>query len=279
MITIKSPEKLNQILSNVDNIALVPTMGNLHEGHIELIKAAQKVSENIVVSIFVNPIQFESQKDHQNYPRSLAEDKKILKILKVNFLFTPNAHDIYPNPSNIKYKLPEISNELCGASRPGHFVGVITIIEKLFDLFKPNYVVLGKKDYQQLYLIKKFISDLSYPITTIEVETVREKNQLARSSRNNLLKPELKEKSLELYYAVSKLAQSVKTLQMKTEFERQTMLYLLDSGWKVDYLEIRRQLDLKKPVPGDTDLVALGAAKLGEVRLIDNIEFCIESSN
>jgi len=279
MIAIKSPQELSKILSNVDNIALVPTMGNLHEGHIELIKAAQKVSENIVVSIFVNPIQFESQKDHQNYPRSLAEDKRILKILKVNFLFIPNAHDIYPNPSNIKYKLPEVSNELCGASRPGHFVGVITIIEKLFDFFKPNYVVLGKKDYQQLYLIKKFISDLSYPITTIEVETVREKNKLALSSRNNLLKPELKEKSLELYRAINKLVQSVKTLQMKTECERQTMLYLEECGWKVDYLEIRRQLDLKKPVPGDTDLVALGAAKLGEVRLIDNIEFCIESSN
>jgi len=279
MITIKNPEELNQILSNVENIALVPTMGNLHEGHVELIKAAQKVSENIVVSIFVNPIQFETQKDHQKYPRSLSDDKRILKTLKVNFLFVPNAHDIYPKPSNIKYKLPKVSNELCGASRPGHFVGVITIIEKLFNLFKPNYVVLGKKDYQQLYLIKKFISDLSYPITTIEVETVREKNKLALSSRNSLLKPELKEKSLELYSAINKLAQSVKTLQMKTKFEHQTMLYLIENGWKVDYLEVRRQLDLKRPVPGDTHLVALGAAKLGEVRLIDNIEFCIESSN
>ena len=279
MITVKSLKDLKKIVENLEKIALVPTMGNLHKGHIELIKKAQKVSKNIVVSIFVNPIQFESQKDHKNYPRSLVNDKEILKTLKVNCLFAPNAQDIYPSPPKLNYKLPEISNELCGASRPGHFLGVITIIEKLLNLFKPHYLVLGKKDYQQLYLIKKFIFDLSYPLTIIEVETVREKNQLALSSRNNLIKPEYKDKCSELYKVIYKLTKKVKNICNKLELEQQAIQLLVQGGWQVDYLEIRRQLDLKIPVPGDTHLVVLGAARLGEVRLIDNIEFCIEPSN
>lgn len=279
MITVKSPKDLKKIVENLERIALVPTMGNLHKGHIELIKEAQKFSKNIVVSIFVNPIQFDSQKDLKNYPRSFVNDKKILKSLKVNYLFAPNAQDIYPSHPKLNYKLPEISNELCGASRPGHFLGVITVIEKLLNLSKPHYLVLGKKDYQQLYLIKKFISDLSYPITIIEVETVRAKNQLALSSRNNLIKPELKDKSSDLYKAIYKLTKSVKNIHNKLKIEQQTIQLLVQGGWQVDYLEIRRQFDLKIPVPGDTHLVILVAARLGEVRLIDNIEFCIEPSN
>ena len=279
MITVKSPKDLKKIVENLERIALVPTMGNLHKGHIELIKEAQKFSKNIVVSIFVNPIQFDSQKDLKNYPRSFVNDKKILKSLKVNYLFAPNAQDIYPSHPKLNYKLPEISNELCGASRPGHFLGVITVIEKLLNLSKPHYLVLGKKDYQQLYLIKKFISDLSYPLTIIEVETVREKNQLALSSRNNLIKPELKDKSSDLYRSICKLTKSVKNINNKLEQEQQIIQLLVQRGWQVDYLEIRRQLDLKMPVPGDTHLVILVAAKLGKVRLVDNIEFCIEPSN
>ena len=279
MIIIESPRDLKKIVGELEKIALVPTMGNLHKGHIKLIKEAQKVSKNIIVSIFVNPIQFDSQKDHKNYPRSFINDKKILKALKVNFLFAPNVQDIYPHPPKLNYKLPKISNELCGASRPGHFSGVITIIEKLLNFFKPHYLVLGKKDYQQLYLIKKFISDFSYPVIIIEVETVRERNQLALSSRNNLITPELKDKSSDLYKAIYELTQSVKNIHYKQEQEEQSIQLIMQSGWQVDYLEIRRQFDLKIPVPGDTHLVALGAARLGGVRLIDNIEFCIESSN
>tara|TARA_B100000768_G_C11224771_1_gene352225 strand:+ start:251 stop:1090 length:840 start_codon:yes stop_codon:yes gene_type:complete len=279
MIIVKSPKDLKVIVRELEKIVLVPTMGNLHKGHIELIKEAQKFSKNIVVSIFVNPIQFDSQKDLKNYPRSFVNDKKILKSLKVNYLFAPNAQDIYPSHPKLNYKLPEISNELCGASRPGHFLGVITVIEKLLNLSKPHYLVLGKKDYQQLYLIKKFISDLSYPITIIEVETVRAKNQLALSSRNNLIKPELKDKSSDLYRSIYKLTKSVKNINNKLEQEQQIIQLLVQRGWQVDYLEIRRQLDLKMPVPGDTHLVVLVAAKLGKVRLVDNIEFCIEPSN
>ncbi len=279
MIIVKSPKDLKVIVRELEKIVLVPTMGNLHKGHIELIKEAQKFSKNIVVSIFVNPIQFDSQKDLKNYPRSFVNDKKILKSLKVNYLFAPNAKDIYPSHPKLNYKLPEISNELCGASRPGHFLGVITVIEKLLNLSKPHYLVLGKKDYQQLYLIKKFISDLSYPITIIEVETVRAKNQLALSSRNNLIKPELKDKSSDLYRSIYKLTKSVKNINNKLEQEQQIIQLLVQRGWQVDYLEIRRQLDLKMPVPGDTHLVVLVAAKLGKVRLVDNIEFCIEPSN
>ena len=162
-------------------------MGNLHAGHISLIKKAKNYASTIIVSIFVNPIQFTSQNDLKNYPRTLTKDIDILEKLGVDILFNPSEKDIYPSNPTLSYKLPPLGKQLCGASRPGHFEGVITIIEKLFDLFKPDHVFFGKKDYQQLILIKQFISDKNYKINFHSVETVREQNSLALSSRNSYL--------------------------------------------------------------------------------------------
>jgi len=279
MLIIESQKKIHESLRDIENIALIPTMGNLHEGHIALIETAKKISQTIVVTIFVNPIQFNSKKDLDAYPRTLEKDIKILEKLNVNFLFTPTVKDMYPTPPNLNYKLPKISHELCGATRPEHFEGVITIIEKLFDLFKPAYAIFGKKDYQQLYLIKKFTLECSYSTKIIEIETCRETNKLALSSRNNLLKFEMKEKAVELYLNLNKLVTLSKSISMLSNLELNARENLEKNGWEVDYIEVRRQSDLKKPIENDSQLIALGAATLNGIRLIDNIEFCIETLN
>lgn len=279
MLIIKSQKKIHESLRDIENIALIPTMGNLHDGHIALIEAAKKISQTIVVTIFVNPIQFNLKKDLDAYPRTLEKDSKILEKLNVNFLFTPTVKDMYPTPPNLNYTLPKISHELCGATRPEHFEGVITIIEKLFDLFKPTYAIFGKKDYQQLYLIKKFTSECLYSTKIIEIETCREKNKLALSSRNNLLKPKIKKKAVELYLNLNKLVTLTKSISMLSNLELNAKVNLEKNGWEVDYIEVRRQSDLKKPIKNDSQLIALGAATLNGIRLIDNIEFCIETLN
>ena len=187
MIILKNPSEVKANLANKKNLALIPTMGNLHAGHISLIETAKNYAGTIIVSIFVNPIQFNSQSDLKNYPRTLTKDIDILNKLGVDILFNPSEKDIYSSNPKLSYTLPPLAKQLCGASRPGHFEGVITIIEKLFSLFKPDHVFFGKKDYQQLMLIKQFISDKNYKINFHSVETVREQNSLALSSRNSLL--------------------------------------------------------------------------------------------
>ena len=173
MIILKNPSEVKSNLANKKNLALIPTMGNLHAGHISLIENAKNYAGTIIVSIFVNPIQFNSQNDLKNYPRTLTKDIDILNKLGVDILFNPSEKDIYPSNPTLSYKLPPLAKQLCGASRPGHFEGVITIIEKLFSLLKPDHVFFGKKDYQQLMLIKQFISDKNYKINFHSVETVR----------------------------------------------------------------------------------------------------------
>jgi len=254
-------------------------MGNLHEGHISLIKEAKKLSKNIVLSIFINPIQFDSKNDLNNYPRTLSQDINLLKGKGVSILFTPSIKDIYPNEPKLSYKMPFISNELCGYSRKGHFKGVITIIDKLFNLIMPSYAIFGKKDYQQLFLIKKFISDSKLSIKIIEAKTIRDKNNLALSSRNSLLNENDVCKAKNLYKQLKVCAKSVAKGFDIEKAESKAKRQLKLEGWKIDYFEIRRQIDLKKPSYNDRKLIVLGAAFLGEVRLIDNIEFCIPTTN
>jgi pantoate--beta-alanine ligase len=279
MLIIRSKNNIKKILGGVKNIGLIPTMGNLHDGHIELIKSAKKKSKLTIVSIFVNPIQFNSKQDLKNYPKTIEKDIKILEKLNVDYLFLPSIEDIYPNKPNLNYQLPKISNELCGKTKKDHFKGVLTVIDIFFNIFKPAYAFFGKKDYQQLYLIKKFIKDKKFPIQIIEIETIRKKNMLALSSRNNLLSNVLEHKAINLYKSLDIISREIKSISMIPSLEMNAIDFLQKKGWQVDYIEIRRQSDLEKPTINDIKLVVLGAATLKNVRLIDNIEFCIDKIN
>ena len=278
MKIIKSPLDLKKHLKELENIFLIPTMGNLHEGHLSLIKEAKKISDNIILTIFVNPIQFNSNSDLECYPRTLDLDIDLLKKTGVSILFNPSVKDIYPTDSNLSYKLPIISNQLCGKSRPGHFKGVVTIIDRLFKLIKPSYAIFGKKDYQQLFLIKKFVLDGRLPIKIIEAKTIRGNNSLALSSRNNLLTDKEMVSAAALHKQLKICTESILNGAKINDAELEAQNSLINAGWKLDYFEIRRQTDLKKPSYNDLKLVALGAATFAKVRLLDNIEFCIPTT-
>ena len=277
MHVIHTQKELVETLKKLTNIAFVPTMGNLHDGHLKLIEEALKKTKYVVVSIFINPLQFNSKDDFKNYPRTLDEDLLMLQKLDVPFVFVPSKEDIIDSSQTIEIHLPDIANDLCGRFRPGHFNGVATIVCKLFNLIQPELAFFGKKDFQQLFLIKELVKQLNYPIHIIAIDTVRHKNGLAKSSRNNLLSKEDRKKAPQLFELMNAMKEKVmqKKLSFK-EIESDAERLLNDSGWIVDYLAIRSAQSLKTPVHNEKQMVILGAATLGSVRLIDNIEFCIQ---
>ena len=277
MRVIHTQKDLIEALKILTYIAFVPTMGNLHEGHLRLIEEALKKTKHVVVSIFINPLQFNSKEDFKNYPRTLEEDLLMLQKLDVPFVFAPSKEDILDPLQTIQIQLPEIASDLCGKFRPGHFNGVAIIICKLFNLIQPQLAFFGKKDFQQLFLIKELVKQLSYPIDIIGVDTVRDKDGLAKSSRNNLISEENRKKASQLFQLMNLMKD--KAMQKKSSFkeiEEDAVRLLNASGWIVDYLAIRSALSLKTPVHDENQMVILGAATLGSVRLIDNIEFCIQ---
>ena len=277
MRVIHTQKDLIEALKILTYIAFVPTMGNLHEGHLRLIEEALKKTKHVVVSIFINPLQFNSKEDFKNYPRTLEEDLLMLQKLDVPFVFAPSKEDILDPLQTIQIQLPEIASDLCGKFRPGHFNGVAIIICKLFNLIQPQLAFFGKKDFQQLFLIKELVKQLSYPIDIIGVDTVRDKDGLAKSSRNNLISEENRKKASQLFQLMNLMKD--KAMQKKSSFkeiEEDAVRLLNTSGWIVDYLAIRSALSLKTPVHDENQMVILGAATLGSVRLIDNIEFCIQ---
>ena len=277
MHVIHTQKELVETLKKLTNIAFVPTMGNLHEGHLKLIEEALKKTKYVVVSIFINPLQFNSKDDFKNYPRTLDEDLLMLQKLDVPFVFVPSKEDIIDSSQTIEIHLSDIANDLCGRFRPGHFNGVATIVCKLFNLIQPELAFFGRKDFQQLFLIKELVKQLNYPIHIIAIDTVRDKDGLAKSSRNNLLSKEDRKKAPQLFELMSAMKEKVmqKKLSFK-EIESDAERLLNDSGWIVDYLAIRSAQSLKTPVHNEKQMVILGAATLGSVRLIDNIEFCIQ---
>jgi pantoate--beta-alanine ligase len=252
-------------------------MGNLHDGHLKLIEEALKKTKHVVVSIFINPLQFNSKDDFKNYPRTLDEDLLMLEKLDVPFVFVPPKENIIDSLQTIEIHLSDIANDLCGRFRPGHFNGVAIIICKLFNLIQPELAFFGKKDFQQLFLIKELVRQLNYPIHIVAIDTVRYKNGLAMSSRNNLLPEEDRKKAPQLFELLNVMKDKVmqKKLSFK-EIEEDADRLLNASGWIVDYLTIRSAKSLKTLVHDEKQLVILGAATLGSVRLIDNIEFCIQ---
>lgn len=277
MDVIHTQNELIKTLKASTYIAFVPTMGNLHEGHIKLIQEALKVTKYIVVSIFINPLQFNSEEDFKNYPRTLKEDLSILKELDIPFVFAPSEEDILDSVETIEIKLPGIANDLCGKFRPGHFNGVATIVCKLFNLIQPDIAFFGKKDFQQLFLIKALVKQVNYPIEIVGIDTVRDHDGLAKSSRNILLSQEDRKKAPQLFEQLNAMKEMViqKTSTFK-EIEAHALSVLNTSGWSVDYLSIRSAQSLENPVHDENQIVILGAASLGSVRLIDNIEFCIQ---
>jgi len=255
-----------------ESLALVPTMGNLHAGHMSLIREARKLADRVIVSIFVNPTQFDRDEDLAAYPRTLDEDIEKLEKGRVDLLFAPHSEEIYGEDSTTRIHVPGLADSLEGASRPGHFDGVATIVAKLFNLIQPDVALFGEKDFQQLQLIQRMVEDLNFPVSVLGFPTVREADGLAMSSRNRYLNEEERQKAPQLYAALQKMEQTLR--QGKKDYlvmEEQATKDLENAGFGVDYVSIVGASDLKEPKEAESQLVILASAWLGQARLIDNI--------
>lgn len=252
-------------------ISLVPTMGNIHEGHLSLIKNAQKQSDYVVVSIFVNPTQFVAGEDFNEYPRTLDSDIELISKLNVNLVFIPEAIELYPmnNKISTEVSIPELESIYCGKHRPGHFRGVATIVSKLFNIVQPDIAIFGEKDYQQLLIIRSLVKNLFLPIEIISLPTVREASGLAMSSRNNYLTEPERQKAPMLYECIKTTVNLIINGAKDYEkLEREAKLFLEKAGFKIEYYNICDSETLG-PVQGKI-LVVLAAVWLGKTRLIDN---------
>ncbi|MEX1221569.1 MAG: pantoate--beta-alanine ligase [Idiomarina sp.] len=256
-----------------DPVALVPTMGNLHQGHLQLVKRAQQATNTVVVSIFVNPMQFAANEDLDRYPRTFSEDCTALEALGVTAVFAPTVEDVYPRgmANQTTVTVPEISDILCGASRPGHFRGVATVVCKLFNMVQPDIAVFGQKDYQQLQVIRLMAADLSMSVDIIGEPTERAEDGLALSSRNGYLTAEERAQAPFIYQLLQQLAEQLQQGVAPAEVEQRGLEALTEQGFRADYLSVRRQQDLQPVAAADSKLVILLAAYLGNTRLIDNL--------
>ena len=284
MQTLDSIAQLRRALEGQNSVALVPTMGNLHAGHLDLVKLAKQQATCVVVSIFVNPLQFGANEDLANYPRTLAADCEKLQAAGADIVFVPSVAEMYPDfdgqdlKQSITVQLPAVANDLCGASRPGHFAGVATVVLKLFNLVQPQVAVFGKKDYQQLFIIREMVKQLNLAITILAADTVREPSGLAMSSRNGYLSPAEKAQASQLRAELVSLSEQIKQQGRRANFsslEQAAALNLQRQGWQVDYVAIRAASNLQAASADDTDVVVLAAAKLGTTRLIDNLSLKI----
>ncbi|PTY38635.1 pantoate--beta-alanine ligase [Saccharospirillum sp. MSK14-1] len=254
-------------------VAFVPTMGNLHEGHMRLVTEARQNADIVVASIFVNPTQFGENEDLSGYPRTLEDDKKRLIAEGCQLLYTPSTADMYPQPDLTRVDVKHITTLHCGASRPGHFVGVATIVLKLFNQVQPDVAVFGLKDYQQFTVLKMMVENLFLPIRMIGVDTGRADDGLAHSSRNNYLTSDERERAPALYQILRDTAAAIEAGDSHfAQLTRQAKERLTEAGFTPDYFNISRRLDLEPAGDDDRELVILAAAFLGKARLIDNIQ-------
>lgn len=255
-----------------ERIAFVPTMGNLHAGHLRLVEEAKLSANRVVVSIFVNPIQFGVGEDFEAYPRTEAEDKQKLATAGIDLLYLPSVSEMYGDGIKTIVSVKSLSNLYCGASRPGHFDGVATVVCKLFNVVQPDVAFFGQKDFQQLAIIRTMVNDLNIPVEIRPVGTVRESSGLAMSSRNGYLSPEELQVAPKLYQALCTARDEILTGKKRySAIEHEAVTYLRNAGFVPDYFSVCRVDDLYKADKRDTDLVVLAAAKLGKTRLIDNI--------
>ncbi|MDD2880426.1 MAG: pantoate--beta-alanine ligase [Rhodoferax sp.] len=281
MKIIKTITELRDHLSHFKRPAFVPTMGNLHEGHLTLVRQAKPLGDVLVASIFVNRLQFLPHEDFDTYPRTWEADCAALEAAGCDVLFAPTEKELYPEPQGFKVHPPvELSDLLEGHFRPGFFVGVCTVVLKLFNCVQPRVAVFGQKDYQQLMVIRRMAQQFALPIDVIGGATLRAADGLALSSRNNYLSPGDRAEAVHLSQALKAMAQALREGAVDiSALERQAMTHLTARGWQPDYLVVRRRADLQPPATGDIPelthnqgLVVLGAARLGATRLIDNLE-------
>ncbi|WP_409279309.1 pantoate--beta-alanine ligase [Pseudomonas defluvii] len=283
MNTVKTVRELRAAVARARSegkrIGFVPTMGNLHSGHAALVaKAAQRV-DFVVASIFVNPLQFGAGEDLDKYPRTLAADQEKLLEAGCHLLFAPSVEEMYPEgmAGQTRVSVPQLSEGLCGASRPGHFEGVATVVSKLFNMVQPDLAVFGQKDFQQLAVIRALVRDLNMPIQIIGEPTVRAPDGLALSSRNGYLNDEQRACAPALYRTLTQMAEAIK--QGSCDFPAliaQGQAQLQKAGFRPDYLEVRHAISLRPATAEDRDLVILVAAFLGATRLIDNLHLNLD---
>ena len=265
--------ELRQALAGVHGVAFVPTMGNLHSGHLSLVKLAKGSGGPVVASIFVNRLQFAPHEDFDTYPRTFENDCELLRSVGCNFVFAPTEAELYPEPQAFKVQPPaELADILEGHFRPGFFTGVCTVVLKLFNCVQPQVAVFGKKDYQQLMVIRRMVQQLALPIEIVAGETARADDGLALSSRNGYLDTAQREEAVTLSRLLKAIADDVRRGRRDWAAMEDAALRTLEArGWKPDYVAVRRRTDLAAPASGDA-LVVLAAAKLGSTRLIDNLE-------
>ena len=276
MEIISSVSALRERLGKEASVALVPTMGNLHAGHLDLVRIAQQHAQCVVVSIFVNPLQFGANEDFGTYPRTLQDDCDKLKACGVAVVFAPTEADMYPQPQQVTVEPPAIAQELCGAFRPEHFRGVATVVLKFFYIVQPQVAVFGKKDYQQLHVVRQMVAQLNVPVTIVGAETLRASDGLALSSRNQYLSQVERTESTFMYLMLMEIQLALKNgVHNYTQLEQTAVKELVSHSWQVDYVAIRSQATLLVPAPGERELVVLAAARLGKTRLIDNVEVCL----
>ena len=280
MQVISTIAELRARLNNERAAAFVPTMGNLHEGHLNLVRLARDHGSCVVASIFVNPLQFGPTEDFDRYPRTLEADCAKLQGL-ADMVFAPAVNEMYPTQQTVFVEPPPIADELCGASRPGHFRGMATVVLKLLNIVQPQAALFGKKDYQQLHIIRQLVAQLNLPARIVGGETVRAADGLALSSRNQYLSADQRSEAVFLYRTLQEMRQAI--LQGERDFEhlqKRAVEALAARGWLLDYVAVRNQSDLQpaspaQGEPAQRELVILAAARLGNTRLLDNVEVCL----
>ncbi len=256
-------------------IAFVPTMGNLHAGHVSLIELARRHGERFVASIFVNPMQFGPNEDFAHYPRTPARDADMLRAAGCDLMFMPDVAEVYGQGAGAptRIEVPVISTTLCGEFRPGHFEGVATVVAKLFNIVQPDVAIFGEKDFQQLAVIQRMSADLCFPVAIVGAPTVREADGLAMSSRNQYLTGAERAIAPRIHAALSAAIRSIATGAADlAAIERAGAESLAAHGFRIDYFAVRRRADLAAPTPADRELVVLAAARIGKARLIDNLQ-------
>ncbi len=278
MLEVSTSESLREQLGDWrhsgEHIALVPTMGNLHDGHLSLVSLAREHAERVVVSIFVNPTQFGESDDFDQYPRTLERDSRRLKTVKADLLFVPDVETMYPfgidNATSVT--VPVITEEFCGVFRPGHFDGVTSVVSRLFSIVQPDVAIFGQKDFQQQLVIRRLVDDLQLPIQIVSGATQREADGLALSSRNRYLSDEQRAIAPTLYTVLQGIGNDLQAGKRNyEELEQQAMDALRDAGFDPEYVGIRRAENLEPPDRDNDEIVILTAARLGTARLIDNI--------